>query len=134
MGGWRRSESNEARWTGGFLAQKGHSLQRQKQKRTLTFSSKRFRENLLLIQSASDDIATAEAEVNRKLTLDDEMIRLPKPRKMTAGWTTTYSFFPDTTRAEVQQYIAHCKYYYFLFIEIITKLYLQSDTISNACD
>ena len=71
--------------------------------------------NPSLIPSSTDDIATVEAEVNLKLTLDDGMILLPNPRKITAGWTSTYSFFPDTARAEIQQYIADCKYSYFAF-------------------
>ena len=76
-------------------------------KRGIPFSDRNKNERFRLAVHALDgeesatysifDIATAEAEVNRKLTLDDGMIRLPNPGKMTAGWTSTYSFFPDTT-------------------------------------
>lgn len=41
--------------------------------------------NPSLIPSSTDDKATAEAEVNQKLTYDDGMILLPNPRKMLAG-------------------------------------------------
>nr|XP_022297482.1 uncharacterized protein LOC111106894 [Crassostrea virginica] len=71
-------------------------------------SSKRFREESATYSICVRRYSDSSSRSQSKVDADDGMIRLPNPRKMTAGWTTTYSFFPDTTRAEVQQYITDC--------------------------
>lgn len=71
-----------------------------------------FEKNPSLIPSSTDDIATVEAEVNLKLTLDNGIILHPNSRKMTAGWTsfTPFSGIPHGQRFTL---IDLCEHYHF---------------------
>ena len=94
---------------GYFLRARGIPYSDRNKNDRLTLSQHAVDKNLPVIPTVSEDLATAEAEVNQKLTLEGGMIRLPNPRKMTAGWSPSFSCFPDTTRVEVEQYITKCK-------------------------
>jgi len=51
----------------------------------------------------SDQITVLE-ERKQRLVLEDGLIKLPGPNKILVGWERVYNTFPDTTRAEVDDY------------------------------
>jgi hypothetical protein len=57
----------------------------------------------------SDQITVLE-ERKQRLVLEDGLIKLPDPDKILVGWERLYNKFPDTTRAEVDDYLKSCKF------------------------
>ena len=94
---------------GYFLRDRGVPYSSRNKGDRLVLAANALEQNLPIIPSVKQDLQRAEEEIRQILTLEDGMIKLPHPSKMTAGWSTSFDQFPDTTRAEVKSYLAKCK-------------------------
>lgn len=56
-----------------------------------------------------DDKLIVGLEYRDLLSLENGLITLPDPNKMSAGWEQNFSSFPNTTRVEVEEYLKSCK-------------------------
>ena len=92
-----------------FLRDRGIPYSSRNKGDRLTLAINALEQDIPLTPSVKQDLSTAEEEIRQILTLENGMIRLPHPSKMTAGWTISFEDFPDTTRVEVMSYLSKRK-------------------------
>lgn len=91
---------------GNFLRDRGIPYSSRNKEDRLQLALEAERRNIgVLLQ----DKQIVQQEYRELLSLENGLITLPDPTKMSAGWEQNFSNFPNTTRAEVEDYLKSCK-------------------------